>query len=540
MPNNFNLVDEPWLPVVWGDGTAREVGLRDALVRAHEIRELVDGSPLVTVSLHRLLLAILHRNFGPKSFEDWKDLWRGARWDADVLDRYFAEWRHRFDLFDAARPFYQSMTLKDGTKVHPPALLAMERSAGNNPTIFDHSFAASRSLMSPAEAARQLVARQAYSLGGGVSDPFNFSQATLTAGFSVLALGDTLFQTLALNLTQYGSEHPILPTERDQPIWEQDDPHVPTKNGHDDKEGTRPRGPIDHLTWQSRRIKLLTQDDPLRVIGVQLSQNLKPHAETYDPFKSFAMSKEQGWVARRLDPDRAVWRDSHAIFQQTSESGRRPVLFNWLGRVFRANRSKEIQAAAAYPLSILGLGREATAKAADVSIWRHERFTVPLAYLEDTTLLGDLREMLELAEDVGRLLGRGTTTIQTDGKTVNVPRPFQLLAQTLLAVGENRADPKRVEAAIDHLAPQQRYWAGLEVPFRALLRDLAGDAPDAAREAWAIALQRAAWEAFREATSGLDRTARALEAVARAEHELRRRLYGLLHDHLPAREGVTA
>src|SRR5205823_3979471 len=32
MPVSFNLVDEPWLPVVWPDGTAGEAGLRDALV----------------------------------------------------------------------------------------------------------------------------------------------------------------------------------------------------------------------------------------------------------------------------------------------------------------------------------------------------------------------------------------------------------------------------------------------------------------------------------------------------------------------------
>ena len=96
MPVSFNLVDKPWLPVVWLDGTAGEVGLRDALVRAHEIRELVDGSPLVTVSLHRLLLAILHRNFGPTSFEAWKALWRQGRWDAEKLDSYFTQWRHRF------------------------------------------------------------------------------------------------------------------------------------------------------------------------------------------------------------------------------------------------------------------------------------------------------------------------------------------------------------------------------------------------------------------------------------------------------------
>jgi CRISPR system Cascade subunit CasA len=540
MPVSFNLVDKPWLPVVWLDGNAGEVGLRDVLVRAHEIREMVDGSPLVTVSLHRLLLAILHRNFGPETFEDWKTLWQRGQWDAETLDAYVTQWRHRFDLFDAERPFYQSTSLEDGTKVHPPALLAMERAAGNNPTVFDHSFAGGSAPISPAEAARQLVARQAFSLGGGVAKPFNLAHATLTAGFTVLALGTTLFETLALNLTQYGPEHTLRPTERDAPTWEHHDPHVPKKDGHDDKDGTHPLGPIDHLTWLSRRIRLLPSDDPLRVTGVQLAQNLKPHVETLDPFKSFSRSKEQGWVARRLDPDRAVWRDSHAIFQQSGEDARRPVLFNWLAQVDEAQEDGEIQARQAYPISVLGLGREATAKAADVSIWRHERFTVPLAYLRSQTLLGKLEGALGLAEEIGRLLRPGRSDITVNDKKVSVPRPFQALAEAFLPSPDGRPDRKRVEALIDHLAPERRFWAGLEVSFRTLLADLAGDDPEAAREAWAVALQRTVWAAFREGTSGLDRTARALEAVARAELELRRRLYDTLGNHLPRPKGATA
>ena len=73
----FNLVDQPWIPCLQRDGgKPQELSLRDTLIGAHEIRELFDNSPLVTVSLHRLLLAILHRNFGPASFGEWKELWQ--------------------------------------------------------------------------------------------------------------------------------------------------------------------------------------------------------------------------------------------------------------------------------------------------------------------------------------------------------------------------------------------------------------------------------------------------------------------------------
>src|SRR5208337_2892458 len=107
-----------------------------------------DPSPLVLIALHRLLLAILHRNFGPESLEVWKKLWQRGRWDEKPLSDYFNRWRHRFDLFDSERPFYQVARMEDANK-HPVHLLALEASAGNNPTLFDHSFSTTSATFTP-------------------------------------------------------------------------------------------------------------------------------------------------------------------------------------------------------------------------------------------------------------------------------------------------------------------------------------------------------------------------------------------------------
>ena len=95
---SFNLLEEDWIPCLMPDGHLEEMGIKDVLVRAHEVHGISDASPLVNTALHRLMLAILHRNFGPKDLTVWKDLWRGGRWDADTLLDYFDEWRARFDL----------------------------------------------------------------------------------------------------------------------------------------------------------------------------------------------------------------------------------------------------------------------------------------------------------------------------------------------------------------------------------------------------------------------------------------------------------
>ena len=83
--SSYNLVDEKWMPCIMPDGKTKDFGLQEVLVRAHEIKELLDPSPLVTVSLHRLLLAILHRNFGPASLPKWQELWNKDKWDEGIL-----------------------------------------------------------------------------------------------------------------------------------------------------------------------------------------------------------------------------------------------------------------------------------------------------------------------------------------------------------------------------------------------------------------------------------------------------------------------
>ncbi|MEW6211862.1 MAG: type I-E CRISPR-associated protein Cse1/CasA, partial [Acidobacteriota bacterium] len=101
----FNLIDEKWIPCVMTSGEYMEMGIKDVLTKAHLVRELFDPSPLVTAALHRLLLAILHRIFGPPDFNTWKALWKQREWDGETLTEYLQKWHRRFYLFDEEHPF---------------------------------------------------------------------------------------------------------------------------------------------------------------------------------------------------------------------------------------------------------------------------------------------------------------------------------------------------------------------------------------------------------------------------------------------------
>ncbi len=98
MSTEFNLIDASWIPCIRANGQAANLGLREALLQAHELRELTGESPLVTAALHRFLLAVLHRVFGPKDQDAWRALWEARRWDPFSLDAYLTKWHDRFNL----------------------------------------------------------------------------------------------------------------------------------------------------------------------------------------------------------------------------------------------------------------------------------------------------------------------------------------------------------------------------------------------------------------------------------------------------------
>lgn len=500
----FNLIDEPWIPCLLPDNRRQEFGLWEVLVCAHEIREIFHPSPLVVMAVHRLLLAILHRNFGPETPTAWKELWRRGRFDNRVLWEYFTRWRERFFLFHPQRPFYQVPEMK-GAKNHPVQLLALEAAAGNNPTLFDHHFTELPVTFEPKRAACYLVARQAYSIGLGKSSPFYFSDSPLIRGYGVFVIGKNLFESLCLNLITYNSEEPIPHQGEDLPSWELD--NLPQPNSR----GNHILGYLHYLTWQSRRIHLIPEGFPPVVRYCQIQQNWKlPDPTPLDPFKNYRREEKQGWVPRSLAPERAVWRDAHTLFQL----GERPEVLKWLARIEGFRRSGEIEAEKVYHFSVTGLTTEA-GKAANPILWRQERLPLPLAYLEDQELLGELRRALEVSEKAHEVLKRS----------------IQKLAALVLAppVGgqKRQADPQERDRLIKSWAPGRRYWSRLEGPFRELMVKLPEDRTEdedgevayggSCLPAWRQAVYEAARQSFREVAHGLENSLRSLKAVAQVE-----------------------
>ena len=537
----FYLTDEPWIRCIPHDGGLPVMlSLRETLGRAQDLRELLDDSPLVVVALHRLLLAILHRVYaGPTSVAEWRAIRVSGQFDAPRLSAYLDAWRHRFGLFDPERPFYQVPQMP-GVNAVSVAKLAHEKASGNNTTLFDHT-TPETGAMTPAQAARYLVAFQAFAVGGGVSQPFNLCDAPLARDYTVLVRGRSLFETLLLNLVRYDRERPITWLDSDDaPWWEQTVQRSPAK------EGTPPKGYLDYLTWQSRTVHLLYDTVSEQVRECQIRQQFKLSMTAHDPFKAYVQSKEGGERSRRLSEQRAVWRDSHALLEaaQPAHPGgsSRPDIFNWLAETLTTGIGRSSGQTTQYNFDVQGSlndGAQAT-----IILWRRDHLPLPLSYLASAELRNRLYQGLRHAEAVALLFTATVFKGKVSGSDREqiYPRPLYRLAEELLrgeglhgVTTERRVDPKLIRPLVERFDAERIYWAAIEPYFRRFLVTLAQRIESSGLDAgygtlleWSSQVEACARSTFQVALAGLDTSGRTVRARALAERDFDWQLRDLL------------
>jgi CRISPR system Cascade subunit CasA len=487
--SSFNLVDEKWIPCVWPDGRASELNMLETLTRAHEIREVFDPSPLVTASLHRFLLAILHRNFGPASTKEWKEIWQSGCFDEKALRDYFNKWHGRFDLFDKEHPFYQFADLdKKVEKLTPLKRLAFEYAAQNNPTLFDHSTDDVRPAFPAKMAARWLLANQTFASTAGKSETIHTKDSPWSRVAVILVNGDNLFETLMFNLIPSSFLSRAI-SDFGKPVWESTDVLKPAH-------GFVPDSYLQYLTLPSRAIKLMPVEDVsgevqvaqcLLAQGISVMENFKD-----DPLLAYREDKNRGRQALQLREKRAVWRDSLALFSIRADSQFRPP--SSMRLLAELIEQGVLGRGTQYRLSIYGQNLERGQ--AKINFWRHERMPLPLDYLDKEDLVEDLKDALHRGEET-----RGALRSALDE-----------LAKVL-------GSREKFGDLVRHLGAERLFWSRLEEPFHVFLTGLPTNR-DEAFESWENTLRKTAFGAFEDATRDLDSSARTLRALVKARRRL--------------------
>jgi CRISPR system Cascade subunit CasA len=233
----MNLTTDPWIPVVWSDGSPGQVSLRGAFEHGEEIRDL-SLRPHERIAVMRLLICIAQSALdGPQDREDWEGSRRRLALEAI---RYLAVWKDRFELFGDGPRFLQVPNLRAPNHIEADeeadwasvSKLDLALATGNNATLFDNRGGANRAF--PLEqCALMLLTFQCFSPGGRIGVASWNGQPTPGNGSSNHApcLAGAMLLTLVRDRNLLGSIHRNLITKQSaeqvvghelwgRPVWE--------------------------------------------------------------------------------------------------------------------------------------------------------------------------------------------------------------------------------------------------------------------------------------------------------------------------------
>src|SRR5690606_36987362 len=104
LSNKFNLIDEPWIPIIAGP----LISLKELFTQKQH-REL-GGNPIQKISLFKLLLAISQAAFTPKDEDELEETVLDSFCDKCL--QYLERWHDAFWLY-GEKPFLQFPDLKN-------------------------------------------------------------------------------------------------------------------------------------------------------------------------------------------------------------------------------------------------------------------------------------------------------------------------------------------------------------------------------------------------------------------------------------------
>lgn len=363
----FSLLSEPWIQVEMLDGSARKVGLEELFFDAQMIRGLSGELPQMQFVTLRLCEAILYRAFGaPDTSEEdllglWQELWRQGAFPREDLSLYFSACREGFDLF-GSRPFYQVAGLfYVSGEVSPIGVLMPDVPAKADKTLFAMRSVKHAETLAFDEAARYLLVAQGYDTSGiktpvvgnthvnkgKVYPPKGLPGTGYCGGMGGTFIeGGNFFETLMLNwvlFDDFAESRGLFGVEGDVPPWERTDIEA-------DMAQYDPVGPVQALTWQSRRIRLVPSEDGSCVKSVVLcyGDTMRPidkqGIEMMTPWRK-SEAQQKKWslpyvprMARKHDPNKSIWRGLSSLLayenaEHADQSDLRPGVVRWVERL---------------------------------------------------------------------------------------------------------------------------------------------------------------------------------------------------------------
>lgn len=493
---SFNVLKEPWIPVIRLDGSRDELGILPCLEQAPNLREIRDPAPIIEFGMYRLLVAfvldaLIMADRRPEDPLDLKSLIKDGRFDFRMIENYIEQCGDVFDLFHPERPFLQ--TKMDKSKPKPFAGMFPSAPSGTNVNHWHHESENSIEV-TVREATRLLttIAPFMTSGGAGLSPSINGAPAIYA-----LPVGRNLFETIVLNLPCRKNQDSGNGTTAWRSI---------SSPGQERTQATT----IESLTWRPRQIHLVPEvgnDDSIRVREMKFEKGDSTRLTWIDASLAYRRDKDKV-TSVRMRENRPLWRDAGPLLLlNESEHGRdeKKISFSRPDVVEQAFVVKEV----GDPLVIQVYGMRTDMKM-KVFEWIRSQWTIP-SKLGRSTRLGSLvKQELDRAEQAAYHLRSCIKALYPRGGASN---------------------KKALGTITDRC--ERMYWLRLESSFHPLMETFAAlnpDAPDdpsliatTARD-WREAIRSYALEQFELAAKDMDTDSDALERQVRARTWLNNKL----------------
>jgi len=399
-PPHFNLWSAPWITVETVSGNIETVSMEHLLLNTATYHALFDPSPLVIVSIHRLLVAVLQDILQPEDEIDLIELWESDAFPPDRIHQFGNEYSNRFDIFSEDMPFLQSADIplypeKKG-RGKSVGYLLQEQTAGTAVTHYNHTYDTNQ-ILCAACCAKGLLTIPAFASSGGAGIKPSINGVP---PIYVIPGGETYYISLVSSLVTPNFQPDIADKKNDTPWWRHD--YTVGK-----KEELLQVGYLHSLTFPARRTRLhpeqmvqscsrcgeMTDCGAAEMVYEMGESRPKEAAFWRDPFAAYRLKEEKAPTPIRPVEGRAVWREFTGLFLPQEQKGTylRPSV---IGQLEALREVLSYKSTAPFPFQTIGLRTDMKMK---IFEWESSGFFVPPKVLSEAKMGRIIEQGLEFA-----------------------------------------------------------------------------------------------------------------------------------------------
>ena len=377
---SFNLTTDPWIKVIQTDtGQEKCVSLIEFFSHAQDYRQFAGEMRSQDLAIMRFLLAILTTIYSRYNAEDepylwaeidsdtmqatsieddeeieddlldtWNQLYQAGKFSKIVIE-YLKRYSNRFDMF-GNHPFYQVTTAdydalvpsnkrieKGKGQVLVKQLNRRISESGNTPSIFAPKTGEWKNSIDIDELVRWLITYQNFTgvtdkTKIEVKDKFSNSAGWLYRLNPVYVQGQTIFETLMLNLKLGGKDVDLLALQK--PVWEYEiKDYIAVR-----KQQVVPNNLAELYTTWSRILHIEWQDDKHPLIFSAGIPIFEATGAFIEPMTTWRIDKKTGEYRPAVKGLRSLgismWRNFGSYVDVHSDSGQpEPGIVNWLHEI---------------------------------------------------------------------------------------------------------------------------------------------------------------------------------------------------------------